>query len=222
MPDRREFVRQVAVGSGALAASGFCLRAGCSEPMTASALGSSPPGPRHRDPESHAGQGREGCRQVSLGPDAVDTRLLSLMGRGGAGLVALFALAGEPDVSSVAVEGVPASYAKAAHADTCDLPVSSLLPKVGELILRTSWPRWPSTAAVSEPTGCQCAENDRPAGERGAGSRSRGLPVGRRRAGVSSPCCALREGLEFGAAELGFGVLMRGGRAAPVDAGGAG
>ena len=52
------------------------------------------------------------------------------MGRGWAGLVALFTAACEPDVSSVAVEGVLASYAEVAQAETYELPVSLLLPNV--------------------------------------------------------------------------------------------
>ena len=71
-----------------------------------------------------------GVVEFLRGQTAVDARRISVMGRGWAGLVALFTAACEPDVSSVAVEGVLASYAEVAQAETYELPVSLLLPNV--------------------------------------------------------------------------------------------
>jgi len=71
-----------------------------------------------------------GVVEFLRGRTAVDARRISVMGRGWVGLVALFTAACEPDVSSVAVEGVLASYAEVAQAETYELPVSLLLPNV--------------------------------------------------------------------------------------------
>lgn len=68
-------------------------------------------------------------RFVASRPD-VDPRRLTLVGRGLAGPVALFTAALEPEISSLAIEGAPASYADIALAFLYEQPVSSMLPGV--------------------------------------------------------------------------------------------
>lgn len=60
----------------------------------------------------------------------VDSQHLVIVGRGWAGLVALFAAALDPAIGGVAAEGVPASYEAIASAELYAQPVSLLLPGV--------------------------------------------------------------------------------------------
>ncbi|MGD0697942.1 MAG: acetylxylan esterase [Terriglobia bacterium] len=59
--------------------------------------------------------------------DVAPTRL-TIAGRGWAGVVALFAAATDPGVSSLAVEGIPVSFAEIAAAKLYNQPVSLMLP----------------------------------------------------------------------------------------------
>jgi cephalosporin-C deacetylase-like acetyl esterase len=60
----------------------------------------------------------------------VEPGRVAAAGRGWAGVVALFAAALDPNISGVAVEGVPASYAEAARSEVYNLPASLVLPGV--------------------------------------------------------------------------------------------
>jgi len=60
----------------------------------------------------------------------VDSQRVTLVGRGWAGLVALFAAALDPAVGGASVEGAPATYAAIASAELYAQPVSLLLPGV--------------------------------------------------------------------------------------------
>jgi len=60
----------------------------------------------------------------------VDSQRVTLVGRGGAGLVALFAAALDPAIGGASVEGAPATYAAIASAELYAQPVSLLLPGV--------------------------------------------------------------------------------------------
>jgi cephalosporin-C deacetylase-like acetyl esterase len=66
---------------------------------------------------------------VRARPDA-DPAHVTIAGRGWAGVVALFAAASDPKVSSVAVEGIPLSFAEIAAAELYNQPVSLMLPGV--------------------------------------------------------------------------------------------
>lgn len=68
-------------------------------------------------------------RWVATRPD-VDARRIALVGRGWAGVVALFAAALEPQVVSVAVTGVPVSFVDIAQAELYQQPASIMLPGV--------------------------------------------------------------------------------------------
>ncbi|HEV2492563.1 MAG TPA: acetylxylan esterase [Terriglobia bacterium] len=72
---------------------------------------------------------RSAVRWVAKRPD-VDSRHIAVVGRGWAGVVALFAAALEPQVSSIAVEGVPVSFADLAQAELYQQPASLMLPGV--------------------------------------------------------------------------------------------
>src|SRR5579859_6070650 len=60
----------------------------------------------------------------------VDPARVTIIGRGWAGMVALFAAATSPAVSSVVVEGTPVSFAEIARAELYNQPVSLMLPGV--------------------------------------------------------------------------------------------
>ena len=62
-------------------------------------------------------------------PD-VDTRRIAVVGRGWAGVVALFAAALDPGIQAAAVEGIPASYGEIARSEIYQQPVSLMLPDV--------------------------------------------------------------------------------------------
>jgi dienelactone hydrolase len=62
-------------------------------------------------------------------PD-VDTRRIAVVGRGWAGVVALFAAALDPGIQAAAVEGIPASYGEIARSEIYQQPVSLMLPGV--------------------------------------------------------------------------------------------
>jgi cephalosporin-C deacetylase-like acetyl esterase len=62
-------------------------------------------------------------------PD-IDSTHISIVGRGWAGVVALFTAALEPGISSAAVEGTPVSYQEIAAAHLYNQPVSLMLPGV--------------------------------------------------------------------------------------------
>jgi len=68
-------------------------------------------------------------RWVAKRPD-VDAHRISIIGRGWAGGVALFAAALEPDVAGVAVTGVPVSFVDIAQAELYQQPASLMLPGV--------------------------------------------------------------------------------------------
>ncbi len=53
---------------------------------------------------------------------------ITLVGRGGSALIALFAAAAEPAISRVAIEGAPPSYSMIAHAELYNTPASLLVP----------------------------------------------------------------------------------------------
>jgi cephalosporin-C deacetylase-like acetyl esterase len=58
----------------------------------------------------------------------VDPRRVAMVGRGWAGITALFAAALDPGISATAVEGVPASYGALATAELYEQPAYILLP----------------------------------------------------------------------------------------------
>ncbi len=60
----------------------------------------------------------------------VDAKRISIVGRGWAGLVALFAGAVDSEISGVAIEGVPASYSEVAQSELYNHPASLMLPGV--------------------------------------------------------------------------------------------
>lgn len=60
----------------------------------------------------------------------VDPQRVRIVGRGWAGMPALFSAALDPAISGAAVEGIPASYAAIARAELYDQPASLLLPNV--------------------------------------------------------------------------------------------
>jgi cephalosporin-C deacetylase-like acetyl esterase len=62
-------------------------------------------------------------------PD-VDPARITIVGRGWAGVVALFTAAIEPGITSAAVEGIPISFAEIAAANLYNQPVSLMLPGV--------------------------------------------------------------------------------------------
>lgn len=70
---------------------------------------------------------RSVIRVLDSWPD-VDRNHISIVGKGWAGVVAMFAAAFEKQVSSAAVDGVPVSYAEIARAELYQQPVSLLLP----------------------------------------------------------------------------------------------
>ncbi len=60
----------------------------------------------------------------------VDPAHITIAGRGWAGVVALFAAATDPEITSAAVEGIPVSFGKIAAAELYNQPVSLMLPGV--------------------------------------------------------------------------------------------
>ncbi len=60
----------------------------------------------------------------------VDPAHITIVGRGWAGVVALFTAAIEPGITSAAVEGIPISFGEIAAADLYNQPVSLMLPGV--------------------------------------------------------------------------------------------
>ena len=60
----------------------------------------------------------------------VDQARVTIIGRGWAGMVALFAAAVEPEVSSAVIEGTPVSFGATAAAELYNQPVSLMLPGV--------------------------------------------------------------------------------------------
>jgi hypothetical protein len=68
-------------------------------------------------------------RWLRARPD-VDSHRIAIIGRGWAGVVTIFAAALEPELSSVAVEGIPASFGDIAQAELYEQPVSLVVPGV--------------------------------------------------------------------------------------------